>query len=121
MPVVASARTNNLAAILLIGGVALISPCMALAHAGGGSSGGGGGHSGGGSSSSSSGHSTVSSSSHRTAAASQGRTDATSSKNHKRWFSFHHSHVMHTSCVSQPDSTKPGHDAGCDERHLRKP
>jgi hypothetical protein len=112
MPVIASARTKHLAAMLLIGAVAFISPSMALAHSGGGGSGGGhsgGGSSGGGSSSSgshSSGHSTVSSSSHRTAAVSQERTDTTSSKNKKRWWFFGHSHVMHTGCLSEPEAPR---------------
>lgn len=130
MPFVASARTKHLAAMLLIGAVALISPSMALAqHSGGGSSpsGGGsagGGHFGGGSSSSgshNSTHSTVSSSTHRTTAVSQGRTDTTSSKTKKRWLFFRRSHVMHTDCLSQPESTTRVHDAGCDPRQLRKP
>jgi hypothetical protein len=126
MPSIASVRTKNLAATLLIGAVALISPSMALAHSVSGSSGGGhsgGGSSGGASSSSgthsgggshSSGHSTVSSSSHRGAAVSQGRTQTTSSKSKKRWFFFGHGHVMHTGCLSEPASTTLIHDAGCE-------
>ena len=118
MPIIASAPTKHLAALLLIGAVALISPSMALAHSGGGSSGGGhsgGGSSGGGSASSgshSSGHSTVSSSSHRTTAVSQGRTHTTSSRNKKRWLFF--GHVMHTGCLSQPAGTARTHAAADD-------
>jgi hypothetical protein len=120
MRIIASrARTKHLAAMLLIGAVALLSPSMALAHTGGGSSGGGGGHSGGGSSSSSSGHSTASSSSHRSSAVTQGGTHTTSSNNKKRWLFFRRGHVMHTVCESEPPrttpaSTKPAHAADCD-------
>jgi hypothetical protein len=122
MPVIASARTKHLAAMLLIGAVALLSPSMALAHSGGGGS--GGGHSGGGGSSGghsssgshSSGHSTVSSSSHRSTAVSQGQTHTTSSKNKKWWSLFHHGRVMHIGCVSEPASTTLTHDDGCDAR-----
>lgn len=131
MPIVASARTKHLAAMLLIGAVALISASMALAqHSGGGSSsfGGGsaaGGHTGRGSSSSgshSSPHSTVSSSTHRATAVSQGRTTTSSPKTKKRWLFFRRSHVMHTDCLSQPESTTRVHnDAGCDPRQLQKP
>jgi len=140
MRLIASARSKHLSAMLLIGAVALIWPSMALAHSVGGSpvggsSGGGGpvggstggGHSSGGSSSSSSGHSTsghstAPSSTHLTAAVSHGRTDTTSSKNHKRWFFFRHAHVMHTDCLSQPENTASQvHDAGCDVRQSRQP
>jgi hypothetical protein len=134
MPVIASVRTKYLAAMLVMGAVALISPGMAFAHAGGGSFGGGGspsvssggGHSGGGGSSSSSGHATVSSSAHRSAAVSQGRTGAASSaknisRNHKRWFLFRRSRVMHTDCLSQPKGSKLVLDAGCDVRKSSKP
>jgi len=115
MTIIASARTKQLAAMLLINAVALISPSMALAHSSGGSS--GGGHSGGGSSSSgshSSGHATVSSSSHRTTAVSQGRTHTTSSK--KRWSFFGRRHAMNAGCLSQPVSTTltATRASGCD-------
>jgi hypothetical protein len=117
MRIIASrARTKHLAAMLLIGAVALLSPSMALAHTGGGSSGGGGGggHSGGGSSSSSSGHSTASSSSHRSSAVTQGGTQTTSSNNKKRWSFFRRGHVMHTVCESEPAGTTSIKSADCD-------
>jgi hypothetical protein len=123
---IASAHTKHLAAVLLIGAVALISPSMALAHAGGGSSGGGhsgGGSSGGASSSSGShsgGHSTVSSSRHSTTAVSQGKTHTTSSsKNRKRWLFF--GHVMHADCPGQLASTTPTHDTGCEVSKKKTP
>jgi len=125
MTIIASARSKQLAAMLLINAVALISPSMALAHSSGGSSGGGhsgGGSSGGGSSgrgssssgSHSSGHATVSSSSHRTTAVLQGRTHTTSSK--KRWLFFGKRHAMNTGCLSQQASTTlpATRTAGCD-------
>jgi hypothetical protein len=116
MPGIARVHTKHLAAVVLIGAVALISPSMALAHSGGGSSGGGGGgHSGGGSASSgshSSGHSTVSSSNHRTTAVSEKRTNTASSKHRKRWLFF--GHVMHTGCVTDPAATTPAHTTDCD-------
>jgi hypothetical protein len=104
---IASAHTKHLAAVLLIGAVALISPSIALAHAGGGSSGGASSSSG----SHSGGHSTVSSSRHSTTAVSQGKTHTTSSsKNRKRWLFF--GHVMHADCLGQLASTTPTHDTG---------
>jgi hypothetical protein len=124
MPTIASARSKQLAAVLLISAVSLLSPSMALAHSGGGGSGGGGGHSGGGGGSSSSGshssgHSAVSSSSHSATAISEGRTHTTAPKNSKRRLFF--GHVMHTVCDVQPASTAQTHTDGCDTHQKRVP